>query len=215
MLSQVLGQPVQRHADRLFAALANDAPVGLFDLGGIGRQNDRAAHVQPRPGQGRLAALAKLHEVSAAQARLLVGDHQVHQRIARLLGLLRRQPPGLLGRPLGLGTALQVQQPRQPLKMVLFAPDDARLAAGPGPHPAVAQCLAVQEPDQPRLPAIGDLDHRLRAPQLDSPHAATVQAAGVVEQGEDVGLGGPARQGFEVDQCHASDYTGSLGYASA
>ena len=83
-------------------------------------------------------------------------------------------------------------------------------APAPGPHPAVTQGLAVQQPDQPRLPAVGNLNHRLRPPQVDLPDAATLQAADVGEQGQDVGLGGPARQGFEVDQCHARDYTGSL-----
>ena len=152
VVGQVLGQPFQGHADRRFAALADDAPWDCSTLAALGERTTGLPTSSRVQGKRRTAAAAKLHEVSAAQPRLFVDHHQVHQGVARLLGLCGREPPGLLGRPLGLGAAFQVQQPPQPLEVVLLAAAILRMLALPAgrwstPAPGgLAQRLAVQEP---------------------------------------------------------------------
>ncbi len=85
VIGQLLGHPIQRHRDRPLVTLANHAAMRRAVLGRGGREDDRAAHAQPGPGQRSAAALAKLEQVPPAQARLLVDDQQFDQRVSRPL----------------------------------------------------------------------------------------------------------------------------------
>ena len=150
----------------------------------------------------RAAALGQLHQVSAAQPGVFVDHDQVDQAVARALGLGGRESPGLLGRLLGLGPAFQFQQPGQPLEVVLVAAAGRGRAARPRADAPVAERLAVEGLDEPRLPAVGDFDDGLVAVQFDPSDAAAVQAADGSEEGEHVGLRDASGQRFEVEQRH-------------
>jgi hypothetical protein len=126
-----------------------------------------------------------MDQVSAAQSGLFVNDNQIQQGVAGLLGLFGLEPPGLLGRSLGLGAAFQLQKPHEPSEMVFAAADGSRGASGPSPHSAVAERSAIERFDQPRLPALRDFHDGLVAVQFDSAYVAAIQT-GAVEELEDV-----------------------------
>jgi hypothetical protein len=113
------------------------------------------------------------------------------------------------GRLLGLGAAFQIEQAGQALE-VLFSPLLlVRLARrggifGPDSDRAVAQLLALEGFGQTRLPTWGNFDHGPAAVQLDPAHAAAIETAERIEKREQIGLGDPSGDRFQVEQGHGA-----------
>ncbi len=131
MLARVIRPASQGDLDRRGIQLADHAVITVVAPAGAGREGNRAADIQTRPGQRGAAGLGELEKHVPAQARVFVHQRQIHQARAGPLGLGGREPGGKPGGLARFGLTLQIKQPSKPGEMVFFATGAIRRIVNP------------------------------------------------------------------------------------
>ena len=117
VIGQVVGMMGQRDADGVFVPVEHHAAEPFARLGAVGREQHGRAHAQTRPGERSAFTFDELDQVAPAQSGVFVGDDQVEEAVAALLGRGGGELAAALEHPLGFRGALQLEQPGQPGEM--------------------------------------------------------------------------------------------------